>query len=178
MWLCIIFETFPVTGGVSYVSILRNGRLIFLNSYFIFIQVKLEHADVAASTCIFNFIYELETGPCRLSHNSLLLAPQFQKKKIVYLVPDHGLCSCGGLTRDLCLRCCARAVAHLRVHLPRVGAASPRSSHGAPGRRQRTHRAEQHQQRVPAGRRLGVHVRFRRREKNKKRRDGGSVLWN
>lgn len=61
------------------------------------------------------------------------------------------------LTGDLSQRSDARAVALLRVHLPGVGAAPQRGSHGAPGPRQSGDRAEKRQQRVPGQRQPGVH---------------------
>lgn len=65
------------------------------------------------------------------------------------------------LTGDLSQRCGACAVPLLRVHLPGVGAAPPRRSHGALGPRQCTDRAEQHQQQVPGGRYPGIHLHLR-----------------
>lgn len=56
---------------------------------------------------------------------------------------------CRDITRDLSLRCAAGAVAHLGVHLPRVGAAPTRSSRGAPGPRERKDREQERQQRLP-----------------------------
>lgn len=53
-----------------------------------------------------------------------------------------------GLTRNVSQRRGVRAVALLRVHLPGVGAAPPRSCHGTPGPRQRAERTEDHQQRL------------------------------
>lgn len=80
------------------------------------------------------------------------------------------------LTWDLCLRCGARAVAHLGVHLPCVGTASSSSSgHEAPWTWRRAQRAEQHQQRVPGPRRPGGHVGFRRQKKEQKAFTEG--LW-
>lgn len=69
------------------------------------------------------------------------------------------------LTGDLSQRCGACAVTLLRVHLPGVGAAPPRSSHGAPVPQQCVDRAEQHQQWVP-GRRYpgGIHLHLRRQQ--------------
>lgn len=55
------------------------------------------------------------------------------------------------LTGDLSQRSGARAVPLLCVHLPCVGAAPPGISHGAPGPRQRSDRAEQQQQRRTPG---------------------------
>lgn len=68
---------------------------------------------------------------------------------IVSFIPAAGHMQ--SLTGYLSLRCGACAVPLLRVHLPGVGAAPPRSNHGAPGPRQCIDRAEQHQQPVPGG---------------------------
>lgn len=63
---------------------------------------------------------------------------------------NQGLCNvCRNITGDLSLRCAARAVAHLGVHLPCVGAAPPRSRRGAPEPREGKDREQEHQQRLP-----------------------------
>ncbi|KAF3838690.1 hypothetical protein F7725_010458 [Dissostichus mawsoni] len=74
---------------------------------------------------------------------------------VVLGTEPQGRCS---LTGDLSHRSGAGAVALLRVHLPGVGAAPPGRSHGTPAPRQRTHRTQKHQKRVPGGRRAGIHL--------------------
>ena len=62
---------------------------------------------------------------------------------------------CRNITGDLSLRRIGCTVAHLSVHLPCVGAASARSSQGAPEPRDRE---QEHQQRLPKERYPWIHL--------------------